>query len=260
MLLKKFITNRYIVWSFVMIVLVIFVAMFYNSFIKNYVSETDSLVNGIIDKYNSGEEFIASFIDESSTLESAIDYYEDMYHLPVERINIKKASNKCIKRLIKTFKLQDGDFDVSLIIGRNNSFGIAVGKYNETSVKSLLKQYQFLTEDDLKYDVAIDDEPKQYFEKNENVLIYFNRVIDTKKYFQIRKYLYSKAKEENFVFYFSRSSMFASLEYYKFLSNSIDDIGSDILFIVNNNKMVDYIQDFNEEDVDKFLQKNGYID
>ena len=49
------------------------------------------------------------------------------------------------------------------------------------------------------------------------------------------------------------------LDFYKFLVDNIKDVGMYTLFIVNDNKIVDYIQDFEEKDVDKFLKKNGYI-
>ena len=241
-------------------ILIFVIYHIFNNNVSNYkVNYLDDLIN----RFKNGDTVIVyiSGDDEKDAVGTnyVIDYLKDVYQLPIEIFDIKELENEGYQKFENGFDLVDKVPEFSLVVGKNQISSYVMGMNNETVILNILKQNQIIDDTLMKHDVVIENNPKQYFEKKENVLIYYSNVFDIKNYYENRKYLAGKAKQNDFTIYSSRNGMNECLDFYKFLVDNIKDVGMYTLFIVNDNKIVDYIQDFEEKDVDKFLKKNGYI-
>lgn len=187
-----------------------------------------------------------------------LDFYSEIYNLTFYYLDTQIISEN---ELEKKFNFETDFLDSPGVILIKNGKMVACANYmlDDIFLKEVLQEYNFIDESNNNDNaVWFDGFNNLFISKKKNVVLIYSYIDD--KQIEIRKILNDKSKKYKFnynVVYYGFNDSFKTEE---LIMKSINktDIPVPGLYIVGNNKIIDYIEIKSEEDINKFLKKHKY--
>lgn len=266
--------NKKLVIITILIMLFIFGAIAFllvsiNEERKESEEKSSALVDEILKKVDNKEDVLIFVKDEeedfylSQDAEKFIDYYERNYNLDFIRVDRSKIMKKDYKRIIDKFYITEEIIQIPFaILVKKGEFQIMVNQLvMESYLRNHLIEYGFIDEKYDNIDQSISYEKfKELYASNEKSLFAIYTYNDGSSY-EIRDKLFEISKESLFNYYVVYSGVSDNAQISNLLSEELgDDFSIPSLVIVQDNKVVDYVNSTDKNEIMEFLRDNDYID
>ena len=246
----------------VIVILILLVLVFlFSSFINNSRFVKKNYKSVTID-----EEAIIYLVDDIKKYpqiqytDAVINYFKDVYQVPIITVNIKEIGEDNYEKLLDDLRInKDNILPPALLFKKGELTDFITNFYLESSLKDMLIQYGFKTEDELGYDVSIVNEIfDEIYLSDDNSLVYI--CTHSKDYYNRREFLYHLAVKNDFMFYINiigESGTDKMVNAFMKILNQ--NVGYDVIAIVCNNEIKDYQIVKKDSDIEEFLKDNNYI-
>ena len=183
-----------------------------------------------------------------------VDYYADVYHFETLEFDLVKYSKRDLDAIYKLIGITERSLPTPVVVLYSKGDVSYIVNYFEADLRKLLVSKEYITDEDFSKDQIIDSD---IYDKigNSEVLVYLSN--NYQSYYKYRKYIYNNY-HNNIIMY---SNIFGcDFDVCKSIKDKINDIDDDVLYLVSNNEIIDYITNIkSESDIVSFLKKHNVL-
>ena len=189
------------------------------------------------------------------TSKSIVDYYIDIYKFDHIEFNIKDYSKKDLEEVYKIIGITESNLPTpTLVLYSKENTGYIVNFFLEDDLRKMLILKKYVAEEDFNNDYVINGD---VYDKvaNSDVFVYLDS--NYKNYYKYRKYIYNNYNNKIIMY---SSALSCNYDICKLIKDKISDTDSNVLYLVRNNEIVDYVTNIkSESNIDSFFKKNNVL-